>query len=763
MRKRQEDEELLLRNLLQQQQQQREEFDRLRVATSSRDSDRSDRSSSRGSSRHKKKSRQKKKSDDDGGTPDVGFVIPTESSIPKSTKKSRKSKDKDKLSSNAFVVPTSPDNGFVVPATPTEAYMNCFDDLPSTHTPSYLDKQQRDIFFGDNEMDKWQDLFMSQTPNSRGEIPRTPHSTRSLDSGISPVRTPRFAGMHDMSILRTPSSRGEALRASTFSGPSSKNLLQQTFFGTLDSMNSSTTPKARSSCFAALPTTPKTPLTGRSDQQQPFFSASRGRGKLGEYQDTSQRPSTPVQHVDPSVRPRSMSFSETVHRVVLLQRVVRAWAYRRRTHRTSLNPELLETAWEEPSHDHHEKIGKAVVKLQSVGRMLWAAKRVSRMREQRSMSLPPDDEVHQHAAMVIESRYRQHLAEKRMKKILEQNEHKRAIQVIQVVMRTFLNLRRKRREEERREMEEIHNLAALMIQRLWRGHHVRCIMWYDIQYAKRRLLEMKLSKRDRSALIIQCSYRSYKARMLHKRLRQEWMTRKRREEEERRIQLEIEAIHERLTRAEKINILPWIVKVIVAVQRAKRNVALHKQRVGEQLALEASTTIQRYVRGHLTRIWFFNNYRQLVIDREERKFCIECTGKTRNLATRLCHTCRDRYCESCWNKFHAHGNKRFHTYKGLIEGGEYVEDNVQEFGGRIPGIVVKPPVTDWVEYWDDSAQATYYYNLRTGEASWTTPEELEQGWEGAMPAAAGMGGPGGGNEHPMPGGGSYSSYTSYYD
>lgn len=30
-------------------------------------------------------------------------------------------------------------------------------------------------------------------------------------------------------------------------------------------------------------------------------------------------------------------------------------------------------------------------------------------------------------------------------------------------------------------------------------------------------------------------------------------------------------------------------------------------------------------------------------------------------------------------------------------------------------------VEDWVEYWDDNAQASYFYNIRTQEASWTRP------------------------------------------
>lgn len=28
---------------------------------------------------------------------------------------------------------------------------------------------------------------------------------------------------------------------------------------------------------------------------------------------------------------------------------------------------------------------------------------------------------------------------------------------------------------------------------------------------------------------------------------------------------------------------------------------------------------------------------------------------------------------------------------------------------------------EWVEYWDEAAQATYYFNLKTHEASWTRP------------------------------------------
>ncbi|CAN0261793.1 unnamed protein product, partial [Ectocarpus sp. 8 AP-2014] len=39
--------------------------------------------------------------------------------------------------------------------------------------------------------------------------------------------------------------------------------------------------------------------------------------------------------------------------------------------------------------------------------------------------------------------------------------------------------------------------------------------------------------------------------------------------------------------------------------------------------------------------------------------------------------------------------------------------SVNEYGQRVAG--------DWVEYWDDAAQAAYFYNTASGEASWTEP------------------------------------------
>ena len=39
--------------------------------------------------------------------------------------------------------------------------------------------------------------------------------------------------------------------------------------------------------------------------------------------------------------------------------------------------------------------------------------------------------------------------------------------------------------------------------------------------------------------------------------------------------------------------------------------------------------------------------------------------------------------------------------------------------------IFKKKEPEWIEYWDESAQASYFYNVRTGEASWIPPEGVQ--------------------------------------
>eukprot|EP00936_MAST-01D_sp_MAST-1D-sp1_P002630 g2630.t1 len=82
---------------------------------------------------------------------------------------------------------------------------------------------------------------------------------------------------------------------------------------------------------------------------------------------------------------------------------------------------------------------------------------------------------------------------------------------------------------------------------------------------------------------------------------------------------------------------------------------------------------------------------------------------------------------------------------------DYDTDN-QEYAGQ---------ADEWVQYWDDSSQAFYYYNTSTGEASWTRPGEAEghddyYGYDSAYDSDAGGGWDGANSGQWDGGGGGYN-------
>ena len=119
--------------------------------------------------------------------------------------------------------------------------------------------------------------------------------------------------------------------------------------------------------------------------------------------------------------------------------------------------------------------------------------------------------------------------------------------------------------------------------------------------------------------------------------------------------------------------------------------------------------IQAFVRGQKERLWMLQNYEILKRELEYRSYCVECMAE---YATRRCTTCLDRYCVNCWNYIHSKGRKRQHAWD-VIAMPEVVVEEPKEGGGG--------GGEEWVEHWDDSANASYYYNQVTGEASWVKP------------------------------------------
>ena len=90
---------------------------------------------------------------------------------------------------------------------------------------------------------------------------------------------------------------------------------------------------------------------------------------------------------------------------------------------------------------------------------------------------------------------------------------------------------------------------------------------------------------------------------------------------------------------------------------------------------------------------------------EDEKHCIDCQVRR---ATRLCDLCGDPYCDACYKRSHAKGKKAEHTWTPW-------EDLEKR--------------EDWVEVWDENAQAPFWYNVITRASEWEKPLLLMEGQE----------------------------------
>lgn len=86
-------------------------------------------------------------------------------------------------------------------------------------------------------------------------------------------------------------------------------------------------------------------------------------------------------------------------------------------------------------------------------------------------------------------------------------------------------------------------------------------------------------------------------------------------------------------------------------------------------------------------------------------YCIECDLRR---ASRLCNLCGDGFCDSCFTKAHERGKKQQHTW---ISWSSFAQ------------------VGDWLEIFDDKAQATIFFNIETKESTTKQPFILKTGAE----------------------------------
>jgi hypothetical protein len=141
--------------------------------------------------------------------------------------------------------------------------------------------------------------------------------------------------------------------------------------------------------------------------------------------------------------------------------------------------------------------------------------------------------------------------------------------------------------------------------------------------------------------------------------------------------------------------------------------------------------VQALVRGALTRITHKKHLPILKKQQQVRRFCIECESK---VATKRCHQCKDRYCDSCYNTIHRKGNRRGHTSEaiGNVLGVKDLAEPKKASGKLTGGLEAalerakttsnsRPSTNQWEEHFDAAAKAKYWYNTITGEATWVCP------------------------------------------
>lgn len=151
---------------------------------------------------------------------------------------------------------------------------------------------------------------------------------------------------------------------------------------------------------------------------------------------------------------------------------------------------------------------------------------------------------------------------------------------------------------------------------------------------------------------------------------------------------------------------------------------------------DAAKHIQAMVRGVVYRARFKRNLPQLRRAQKIRSFCCECESVR---AVRRCRQCKDKFCQACYDRIHAKGNRRTHGWEhiktdiraintpnrttrsrggaGVGAGGLDEETMATGKGGARGG-----RRQDWQEFYDEQARAKYWFNKVTGEASWTQPE-----------------------------------------
>jgi len=151
----------------------------------------------------------------------------------------------------------------------------------------------------------------------------------------------------------------------------------------------------------------------------------------------------------------------------------------------------------------------------------------------------------------------------------------------------------------------------------------------------------------------------------------------------------------------------------------------------------AATRIQAMARGVQSRIKLKKMLPVLRRERQARSFCVECEA---NVAVKRCRQCKDRYCDACYQKIHRRGMRRGHSWEPITtdtriptmgpdgslpaeRGNKKKKKGSQEVtvAPSVPAVKAPASKKDWEKFYDNAAKANYWFNQKTGEASWVDP------------------------------------------
>ncbi|GMH88205.1 hypothetical protein TrST_g10293 [Triparma strigata] len=361
----------------------------------------------------------------------------------------------------------------------------------------------------------------------------------------------------------------------------------------------------------------------------------------------------------------------------------------------------LEREMEEQKVREEQEANGAATMLQRQLRGRGARKRVGMMKEEKESNL---------AATRLQSVQRRRIAKGEVQKRKFEVAEKRRIE-----------------EEENREK----NICATRLQALYRGNNCR-------ENSVDLLDELKRVKEHKDSLILfkavvrlQCGWRKNRAKKhFKKRQKLAEIERKQREEDE-ELERNLEVLHK------EQEMLLYVLRLQNCYRNRKARKIFDIARIAhlkmgevnrEKRRQRAVLTLQSWARGMKSRTWFKLNVHNLRQELEYRSWCVECVSV---IATRRCTTCLDRYCNDCWNVIHRKGRKRQHGYD-IIEYKPHVDEKKVDMfatngfneGSSLGGTgssMVSSGGQEWIEYWDESAGAKYWYNKTTGEASWIRP------------------------------------------